>query len=64
LLGEQPHSRCSQAAGALAIAHWRADLVESRRRARVVFVGAIGCVFAALAASDFIFGSRALDSNG
>jgi len=44
------------AAGGFAITHWRADLVESRRRARVVFVGAIACVFAALAASDFIFG--------
>ena len=44
------------AAAAFAIAHWRVDLVEARRRARVVFVGAIGAVFAALAASDFIFG--------
>ena len=44
------------AAGAFAIAHWRADLVEARRRARVVFVGSIGAVFTALAASDFIFG--------
>jgi AraC-like DNA-binding protein len=44
------------AAGAHAIVHWRADLVESRRRARAVFVGAIGAVFAALAMSDFVFG--------
>jgi AraC-like DNA-binding protein len=44
------------AASAFAVAHWRADLVESRRRARAVFVGMIGAVFAALAASDFVFG--------
>jgi len=44
------------AAAAFAIAHWRADLVEARRRARVAFVGAIGIVFAALAASDFVYG--------
>ncbi len=43
-------------AAGFAIAHWRADLVEARRNARVVFVGAIGAVFAALAASDFVFG--------
>ena len=45
------------AAGAFALAHWRADLVEARRRARAVFVGMIGAVFAALAASDFVFGA-------
>ncbi len=40
-----------------ALAHWRADLVEARRRARVVFVGLIAAVFVALAASDFVFGA-------
>ena len=39
-----------------AIAHWRADLVETRRRARAVFVGMMCALFAALAASDFVFG--------
>jgi len=39
-----------------AIAHWRADLVETRRRARVIFVGMMGVLFTALAASDFVFG--------
>jgi AraC-like DNA-binding protein len=39
-----------------AIAHRRADLVETRRRARVVFVGMMCVLFAALAASDFVFG--------
>ena len=44
------------AACGFALAHWRADLVETRRRARAVFVGLIAVVFAALAASDFVFG--------
>ena len=39
-----------------AIAHWRADLVEVRRRARAVFIVTIGVVFAAFAASDFFVG--------
>jgi len=43
-------------AGGFAIAHWRTDLVETRRRARVVFVGMMCALFAALAASDFVFG--------
>lgn len=42
----------------LAIAHWRADLVEQRRRARVLFVGIVGAVFVAAAASEFVFGGR------
>ncbi len=44
------------AACVFAVAHWRADLIESRRRARAVVVGIISAVFAALVASDFIFG--------
>jgi AraC-like DNA-binding protein len=44
------------AAGYAAIAHWRADLVETRRRARGVFVAIIVLVFATLAISDFLFG--------
>ena len=44
------------AAGYAAIAHWRADLVEARRRARGVFVAIIVLVFATLAVSDFLFG--------
>jgi AraC-like DNA-binding protein len=44
------------AACGFAIARWRADLVELRRRARAVFVVAIGAVFAAFAASDFVLG--------
>jgi AraC-like DNA-binding protein len=39
-----------------ALAHWHADLIETRRRARAVFVGLIAAVFVALAASDFVFG--------
>lgn len=44
-------------AGAAAVRHWRADLVESRRRARGVFVGLVMGVFTALAGSEFLFGS-------
>ena len=44
------------AAGYAAIAHWRVDLVEARRRARGVFVTIIVVVFATLALSDFVFG--------
>lgn len=44
------------AAGYAAIAHWRADLVEARRRARGVFVAIIVLIFATLAVSDFLFG--------
>ena len=44
------------AAGYAAIAHWRVDLVETRRRARGVFVAIIVLVFATLALSDFVFG--------
>jgi AraC-like DNA-binding protein len=41
-----------------AIAHWRADLVEQRRRVRAAFVTVIGAVFVALASSEFVFGGR------
>lgn len=44
------------AAGYAALRHWRDDLVEARRRARAAFVAVVGAVFAALAASDFLFG--------
>jgi len=44
------------AAGYAAIAHWRVDLVESRRRARGVFIAIIVMVFATLGVSDFLFG--------
>src|SRR5687767_2843225 len=43
---------------ALAIGQWRADLVEPRRRARAAFVGIVGVVFIAAAASEFVFGGR------
>jgi AraC-like DNA-binding protein len=42
----------------LAVAHWRGDLVEQRRRARAAFVGIIGAVFIAFAASEFVLGGR------
>ncbi len=41
-----------------AVAHWRADLVEQRRRVRAAFVTVIGGVFVALASSEFVFGGR------
>jgi hypothetical protein len=44
------------AAGWTALAQWRVDLVETRRRARVIFVAIIFAVFATLVSSDFIFG--------
>ena len=37
-----------------AVARWRGDLVETRRRARAVFVVAIGAVFSAFVVSDFV----------
>jgi len=43
---------------AMAAAHWRTDLVEPRRRARVVFVAAVGAAFVALASSEFVFGGN------
>ena len=46
------------AACGMAIAHWRADLVEQRRRVRAVFVAVIGTAFVAFAASEFVFGGR------
>lgn len=46
------------AACALAIAHWRADLVEQRRRLRAAFVAVLGSAFIAMAASEFVFGGR------
>jgi AraC-like DNA-binding protein len=36
--------------------HWRADLVEQRRRVRAAFVTVIGAVFAAFASSEFFRG--------
>lgn len=42
----------------LAVAHWRADLVEQRRRVRAAFVAILGTAFVAMAASEFVFGSR------
>jgi AraC-like DNA-binding protein len=41
-----------------AIAHWRADLVEQRRRVRAAFVAVIGAAFVALASSEFVFGGH------
>ena len=41
-----------------ALAYWRADLVEQRRRLRAAFVVVIGAVFAFSAASEFVFGGR------
>ncbi len=41
----------------LAVAHWRADLVEQRRRIRAGFVAVLGTAFVAMAASEFIFGA-------
>ena len=41
-----------------AVAHWRVDLVEHRRRARAVFVALLGGAFLAMAASTFIFGGK------
>jgi AraC-like DNA-binding protein len=45
-------------AGAMALLHWREDLVEQRRRARAAFVAVAGAAFVALAASEFLFGGR------
>ena len=42
----------------MAVAQWRADLVEPRRRARAVFVAAVGAAFVALASSEFVFGGN------
>jgi AraC-like DNA-binding protein len=39
-----------------ALSHWRADLVEQRRRVRAAFVTVIGAVFVAFASSEFVFG--------
>jgi len=44
------------AACANAIAHWRADLVEQRRRVRAAFVAVIGTVFVGAATSELVFG--------
>jgi len=46
------------AACALAIVHWKADLVEQRRRLRAAFVAVLGTAFVAMAASEFVFGGR------
>ena len=50
------------AAGYTALAQWRVDLVETRRRARGLFVAIIVAVFATLAASDFVFGPAGASS--
>lgn len=46
------------AACALALLHWRADLVEQRRRARAGFVAVFGVMFVGLASSELIFGAQ------
>ena len=43
---------------AMAVMHWRGDLVEQRRRARAAFIVVVGAAFVALAASEFLFGGR------
>lgn len=43
---------------AMAVMHWRADLVEQRRQARAAFIVVVGSAFVALAASEFLFGGR------
>jgi AraC-like DNA-binding protein len=43
---------------AMAVMHWRADLVEQRRRARAAFIVIVGATFVALAASEFLFGGH------
>jgi AraC-like DNA-binding protein len=47
------------AACAMAALHWKADLVEPRRRARALFVGIVGAVFVAFAGSAFVFAGAA-----
>lgn len=46
------------AACIVALRHWRADLVEPRRRLRAIFVATLGVAFIAMAASEFVFGGR------
>jgi len=46
------------AACSLAVARWRADLVEQRRRARAAFVTVFGAMFVGLASSDLVFGTH------
>jgi len=41
---------------AMAVMHWRVDLVEERRRARAIFVGVVAASFVVLASSEFVFG--------
>jgi len=41
---------------AMAVRHWRGDLVEERRRARALFVVVVGSAFVALAGSEIVFG--------
>lgn len=40
----------------LAVAHWRSDLVEERRRIRAAFVATLGTAFVAMASSELVFG--------
>jgi AraC-like DNA-binding protein len=70
-LGEEPHIALGlliagravsvallALACAHAIAHWRADLVEQRRRVRAAFVAVIGSVFVVSASSELFFGGH------
>lgn len=41
-----------------AIAYWRVDLVEQRRRLRAGFVGVVGTIFVASAGAEFVFAGR------
>ncbi|MGZ5105421.1 MAG: helix-turn-helix transcriptional regulator [Usitatibacter sp.] len=58
LLGRAAALMLLFAACAMALVHWRADLVEPRRRARAAFVSIVGAAFVAFAASEFVFGGR------
>lgn len=42
----------------LAVAHWRSDLVEARRRVRAAFVATLGAAFLAMASSEMVFGRQ------
>ncbi len=48
---------------AMAVMHWREDLVEQRRRARAAFIVVVGSAFVALAASEFAFGGHGAPLN-
>ena len=42
----------------LALARWRSDLVEERRRVRAAFVATLGLAFLAMASSEMVFGRQ------